>query len=136
MSLEEYHKIYSKVPRAVVECIIKSDKGVLLTKRAIEPFKGLWHLPGGTIGINETIEDAVKRVAKEEVNLEVEVGTFLGIIDWFNYAKLGEHTISLCYEIIKFSGEIKLDYQATEAKFFQKIPRNTIKNHYNFLRNL
>jgi len=45
LPLEEFMAIYHKVPLAVVDVIINSKDGILLTKRAIPPFKGMWHIP-------------------------------------------------------------------------------------------
>lgn len=42
---------------------------VLLTKRNSYPFKDMWSLPGGFVKIDETIEEAAKRVLKEKTNL-------------------------------------------------------------------
>ena len=42
---------------------------VLLVKRKRFPFKDMWCLPGGFIGIDETSEEAAKRVLERETNL-------------------------------------------------------------------
>lgn len=42
---------------------------VLLVKRDQHPFKDKWCLPGGFIGIDETSEDAAKRILARETNL-------------------------------------------------------------------
>lgn len=42
---------------------------VLLVKRNNYPFKDKWCLPGGFVGINETSEDAARRVLATETNL-------------------------------------------------------------------
>ena len=43
---------------------------VLLVKRDNYPFKDKWCLPGGFINIDEDLEDAARRVLKNETNLE------------------------------------------------------------------
>ena len=43
---------------------------VLLVKRNRLPFKDMWCLPGGFIGIDETSEDAAKRILERETNLK------------------------------------------------------------------
>lgn len=47
---------------ALVFTIIDSSKlKIALVKRAKEPFKGDWSLPGGFVNINESLEDSVKQ---------------------------------------------------------------------------
>lgn len=51
----------------------KTDKkkmSVLLVKRDNYPFKERWCLPGGFVRIDENLDDAPRRVLKEETNLE------------------------------------------------------------------
>lgn len=47
----------------------KKNFSVLLVKRDTYPFKGKWTLPGGFVGIDETIDDAAKRILERETNL-------------------------------------------------------------------
>ena len=42
---------------------------ILLVKRNNYPFKDMWCLPGGFVGINETCEEAARRVLATETNL-------------------------------------------------------------------
>ena len=53
-------------PTATLICVNK-DK-ILLVKRAFEPAKGEWSLPGGFIELGETPEDAAKRELVEETS--------------------------------------------------------------------
>lgn len=51
----------------------KTDKkkmSILMVKRDEFPFKDKWCLPGGFIGINEDLDDAPKRILKNETNLD------------------------------------------------------------------
>lgn len=61
-------------PRAFA-AIIK-DHHILMTKH-IYPDKTFWTLPGGGLEDGESFEEAVIREVKEEVNLDVEVLSFL-----------------------------------------------------------
>lgn len=47
----------------------KKSFSVLLVKRENYPFKDKWCLPGGFVGINESIDDAAKRILATETNL-------------------------------------------------------------------
>ena len=63
---------------AAVACIISDSEGrLLLCRRAIEPSKGLWDLPGGFVEPMETAEEAVVREIREELNVEVEKSEYL-----------------------------------------------------------
>jgi mutator protein MutT len=51
--------------------LFNSKDEVLLTKRAYEPFKDWWDVPGGFVEPGETLEQAVQRELKEETGLSV-----------------------------------------------------------------
>ncbi|EDM22926.1 NUDIX domain-containing protein [Caminibacter mediatlanticus] len=52
-------------------------KGIVLIKRKNPPLG--YALPGGFVDYGESVEDALTREMKEEVNLEIEVVKLLGI---------------------------------------------------------
>jgi mutator protein MutT len=63
---------------AAVACLIINDLGeLLLTRRAIEPNRGMLDLPGGFVEPLETAEQAVVREIKEELNLDVTKMSYL-----------------------------------------------------------
>jgi ADP-ribose pyrophosphatase YjhB (NUDIX family) len=53
----------------------------LIVKRAHEPRKGEWSLPGGLVELGETLVDAARREIKEETGLEVDVGEVVEVFD-------------------------------------------------------
>jgi ADP-ribose pyrophosphatase YjhB (NUDIX family) len=72
---------------ACVGAIIRDDSGrVLLVRRANEPGRGLWSLPGGRVEPGETEEAAVAREVLEETGLVVSVGALAGRITIGRYA--------------------------------------------------
>ena len=55
----------------VVIFTIKNNKlQVLLVKRANEPFKGRWAIPGGFIRLSENLDSAALRILKEKTNVD------------------------------------------------------------------
>ncbi len=72
-----------KTPFLAVDGLIKlfddreNFKGIVLIERKNEP-KGL-ALPGGFVEIGETVENALKREMKEEINLDVEILNLFGV---------------------------------------------------------
>ena len=54
---------------------------VLIVKRANEPLKGEWSLPGGGVDVGETLVDAIRREVREETGVEIEVGAIVDVLD-------------------------------------------------------
>jgi 8-oxo-dGTP diphosphatase len=123
-SFREFGKSF---PFSVVEIIIRDKNNrFLLTKRAITPYKNKWHFPGGVVERNTSLEKMVKIVAKRELNVNVKIDKFVGVYESILPER---HDISHLYIVHITKGDIKLDYQSTEAKFFDKIPKNIIPLH-------
>ena len=63
-------------PRAAltVDCVIFGFDGgelkVLLIERALAPFKGKWALPGGFVGVDETLDEAARRELQDETGIK------------------------------------------------------------------
>ena len=61
-------------PAVTTDCVVFGFDGkslsILLIQRGIDPFKGSWALPGGFVGMEETIEADVYRELREETGVE------------------------------------------------------------------
>ncbi|MEK7592727.1 MAG: NUDIX domain-containing protein [Patescibacteria group bacterium] len=60
---------------AVGVFIINDEGKVFLTKRSKNATneRGTWEIPGGKVDFGETLQDAAKREAKEEYNIDIEI---------------------------------------------------------------
>jgi ADP-ribose pyrophosphatase YjhB (NUDIX family) len=65
------------VPAAEAVCF-DPDGRVLLGRRAIDPGRGLWDLPGGFLNESEQPLAALRREVREETGLELDRPEFLG----------------------------------------------------------
>jgi 8-oxo-dGTP diphosphatase len=65
---------YAPQARLAVSAVIFHEGRVLLVRRAKEPGKGLYSLPGGGLRLGETLAEAVCREVKEETGLVVSAG--------------------------------------------------------------
>jgi ADP-ribose pyrophosphatase YjhB (NUDIX family) len=130
---EEFDAIYSRVPRLTVEVVISSPKrGILLSLRDIEPCKGMWHLPGGTVRFGEPLVEAVARVARDELGLTVDVAEMLGYIEYPSHYENGLD----CPVGVAFAARIA-DRQTAETPpgcdWFQALPDNMHDEQKDFL---
>jgi ADP-ribose pyrophosphatase YjhB (NUDIX family) len=72
---------YPERPIIGVGAVIVRDGHVLLVRRATEPLKGEWSVPGGALELGEKLRDGAVREALEETGLQVEAGEVLDVFD-------------------------------------------------------
>jgi mutator protein MutT len=68
-------------PIVGVGAVVLDGNRVLLVRRANEPLKGEWSLPGGAVDVGETLRAAVAREVREETGLNVEIGPIVEVLD-------------------------------------------------------
>jgi 8-oxo-dGTP diphosphatase len=72
---------YPDRPIVAVGAVIIDGERVLLIKRANDPSKGEWSLPGGVVEVGESLEAALAREVREETCLDVTVGPVVEVLD-------------------------------------------------------
>src|SRR5690349_5608075 len=92
-------------PKLVAGTIPEQDGRILLTRRSINPGRGLWTFPGGFVDFGETVTDAAVRETFEETGLRVDL---TGLHNVYTYpgapviivyrARVLDGTITTCEE--------------------------------------
>lgn len=133
LTLEKFNEIYSMVPRLCVDILIIKENKILLTKRNIPPFRGFWHLPGGSVLLKEKIKNAIKRVAKSELGIKIKNIKFIDYYEILNEGKK-RHAISLVFKCnIVGNAELKIEKQASTYNFFSTMPNGMILQQKKFI---
>lgn len=123
---KEYDSFRKYFAFSCVDLVIFDKKSVLLTRRTRNPYKGYWHLPGSMVHKNETMLDTVRRSAKEELNVDVRVIRPLGFYESLDKYR---HDISHGFVVSVEGGDMKTDYQSSDLRFFERLPRQLIPHH-------
>jgi len=74
--------VFYLAPKVVAGTLPIRDGRVLLTRRAIEPSRGLWTFPGGYVDWGEDVREGARRETLEEVGLTVRLDGLLGLYSY------------------------------------------------------
>jgi 8-oxo-dGTP diphosphatase len=112
------NRVYPERPIVGVGAVVLDGDLVLLVKRAHEPLKGEWSLPGGAVAVGETLEEAIRREVHEETCLDVEVGPIVDVLDRIHADPDGR--VKFHYVLVDFlcgprSGTLRCSSDAEEA---------------------
>lgn len=105
-------------PKVGVAMIIELNGGIVLSRRAIAPFKGYWTLPSGYVEYEETCEDAVLRESEEELGLAVEISSLQDVYSFQDDPRA--HMVLVVYVCKAIAGELRAGGDVSEVKIFGK----------------
>lgn len=103
-------------PLIGVGAVVFNDQGeILLIKRGKAPNYGHWMVPGGTLEWGETLEECAVREVREETGVEIEIETFVEIIEAINRESAGFHYVIMDFAARALSGTPAASSDALEA---------------------
>ncbi|MFB6140062.1 MAG: NUDIX domain-containing protein [Halosimplex sp.] len=122
----EFATVLERVPQVCVEVVLEreADEGVLVARRTNEPAKGEWFWPGGRLYKGERLDDAARRVAREELGVDVALEGRLGVYEHFwDRSRIdgvdSRHTVNIVYRVRQTDPDagIELDEQHDDYRF-------------------
>ena len=79
-----FKTVIDSAPLVSIDILLKKDNKILLGKRINKPAQGYFFSTGGRINKNESIANAMARIASNELNLELKyVPKFIGVFGAF-----------------------------------------------------
>jgi len=110
LMLADYEKSRKELERTLrygridlaADALILFKESIVLIKRRNEPYKGVYALPGGFLGLHETVEECVIREAKEETGLDCRIEGSIGLFSSVDRDPRGR-TVSAAYLLLPLS---------------------------------
>jgi ADP-ribose pyrophosphatase YjhB (NUDIX family) len=109
---QQNHILYEN-PKVVAGAIPIADERIWLARRAIEPRAGTWTFPSGFMELGETVEDAARREALEEMNLEIQLTGLLNV-----YSRPSSPTVFIVYTAQAF-GPATPGHESLEVRAYR-----------------
>ena len=100
---QAFKTVINSTPLISIDLLVKKDNKILLGKRINKPAQGYFFSIGGRVYKNETIDNAMIRIAKNELNIELKlIPRFIGVFEHFYddsiYKGVSTHYVNLAYE--------------------------------------
>lgn len=122
-------------PAVATDCVVFGFDGrdlkVLLIKRGIDPYKGMWAFPGGFMRIDETAEECAVRELREETGLVLtnvrQLGAFSGV-----HRDPRERIVSIAFYVLARQSDVRGGDDAAKAKWWrvEDIPQLAFDHDY------
>jgi len=99
-----FKTVVDSAPLISIDLLVKKDNKILLGRRINKPAQGYLFSIGGRVYKNEVIDNAMMRIAKNELNVELKltprlIGVFEHFYDDSIYQDVSTHYVNLAYEI-------------------------------------
>ena len=116
-----FKTIIDSAPLISIDILLKKDNKFLLGRRVNKPAQGYFFSTGGRINKNESIDNAMARVALNELNIELKfMPKFIGVFEHFYddsiYKDVSTHYVNLAYE---YEAEEALDLPTEQHNEYQ-----------------
>lgn len=131
-----YSYFVNQAPTAGV-IIFNEDNKVLLAKRKYEPKKGTWQSIGGFVGLDESLEEAALREAKEELGVTIKIERYLGSFpETYEFGDVAVPFLAIYFVAKIIDGKPQPNDDVAEIKYFSRAELSNLNITYPALKSL
>jgi len=109
--------IMDKYPIPGVGAVIIHNNSILLVKRANEPYKNEWSIPGGKVKWGETLQQAAEREIFEETNIVIKAKEPVYQFEIIDHNNCQFHYVVIDLLATYIRGKPKANSDAKEVKW-------------------
>ncbi len=123
---DDFRRVIAATPLVSIDLVVRNAQGeVLLGLRRNRPAQGCWFVPGGRIRKDERLREALARIARVELGVEVIAGRLLGVYEHLyednalGIAGLGTHYVVIGYQCELAEAQLpRADAQHAELRWW------------------
>lgn len=124
LSEEVWRTVVTHVPIMSVDLVVTHEGGVVLGRRTNQPGRGEWFVPGGRVRKGERLTEAVHRVARTELGVEIDIERRLGVDEHFwdttEFQDTdGKHHVTVAYVVTVVADRFQPDGQHDDLRVFE-----------------
>ena len=125
-----FNGAYPNCPHVAVGAIVFKENKVLLVLRGKPPAENLWSIPGGSVELGETLQEATEREIREEAGITIRarepVYTF-DVLERDNKGNVRFHYVIVDLAADYISGELRPGDDAVDVRWFSADEVNKLK---------
>ena len=121
---------YPAAPRVAVGAIVFKDREILLVRRANAPAQDAWAIPGGSVNLGESLQQAAEREIREETSVRIRAGEPVFTFDYIDRDTAGRvrfHYVIVDLMADYISGEPQPGDDAADARWVSEGALETLK---------
>ena len=121
---------YPAAPRVAVGAIVFKGSEVLLVRRANAPAQDVWAIPGGSVNLGESLQQAAEREIREETSVRIRAGEPVFTFDYIDRDTAGRvrfHYVIVDLMADYISGEPQPGDDAADARWVSEGALETLK---------
>ena len=112
---------YPDCPRVAVGAVVFKEGRILLVRRGKAPAEGMWSIPGGSVNLGESLQQAAEREIIEETGVTIKarrepILTF-DVVRRDDNGRIRFHYVIVDFEAEWISGEPRAGDDAVEARW-------------------